>query len=173
VPYHQRLFKYIPPPKPLSPSSSYTDEEEEQVPRAIRLRRTRGGRWFIDKRLPPSRATSTTKDTPHIFTFCRRLHGGSDDDGLSDEERAWRLAERWKFDEDDCLAVGPDGPDEQDRLLLDDYEPRFLRHSMTLLHEQDQQSLTTDNSLTVTGPDGRMQPHAVHHPIPTWLTNSP
>jgi enhancer of polycomb-like protein len=32
-----------------------------------------------------------------------------------------------------------------------------LQHSITLLHDQDQRSLVTDNSLTVTGPDGRMQ----------------
>jgi enhancer of polycomb-like protein len=157
VPYHQRLFKYISPSKAISPSSSYTDEEEEQPPRAIRLRRARGGRWFIDRRLPASRETLGTIDTSHIFSFRRRPHERDSDDDMHDEESAWRLAERWKFDQDDTPAVGPQGPDEQDRVLVDDYEPRFLRHSITLLHDQDQQSLVTDNSLTVTGPDGRMQ----------------
>ena len=131
------------------------DEEEEQVPRAIRLRRARGGRWFVDRRL---RTTSTTMEAPHVFSSRRRLHeGDSDDDRQSDGEQSWRLSERRKFDEDDSPAVGPEGPDEQDRVLLDDFDPRFLRHAITLLHEQDQQSLSTDNSLTVTGPDGRLQ----------------
>jgi enhancer of polycomb-like protein len=158
VPYAQRLFKYIPPSKPISRSSSQTDEEEEQAPRAIRLRRARGGRWFVDRRLPTSQTTSMTRDASHVVSFRRRLHEGeSDDDNESDEERTWRLAERWKFDKDDPPAVGPEGLDEQDRVLVDDFDPKFLRHSITLLHDQDQHTLTTDNSLTVTAADGRMQ----------------
>jgi enhancer of polycomb-like protein len=99
-----------------------------------------------------------TRDASHVFSFRRRLHEGeSDDDNESDEERTWRLAERWKFDEDDPPAVGPEGLDEQDRVLVDDFDPKFLRHSITLLHDQDQHTLTTDNSLTVTAADGRLQ----------------
>jgi enhancer of polycomb-like protein len=128
------------------------------APRALRIRHARGGRWFVDRRLPTSLSSLLTTDISHIFSFRRRLHEEDSGDGAKhDEERAWRLAERWKFDQDDLPAVGPAGPDEQGRVLLDDYEPRFLRHTVTLLHDQDQQFLTTDNSLIVTGSDGRMQ----------------
>ena len=88
-----------------------------------------------------------------MSTFHRRLHKGDSDDerDVEDEECAWRLAERWKFDEDDDPVVGPEGSDEQDHVLRD-FEPRFL-----LLHEQDEHTLMTDNSLTITGQDGHLQ----------------
>jgi enhancer of polycomb-like protein len=41
-----------------------------------------------------------------------------------EEEYQWRLLQRWKHDVDDYPAVGPQGSDEQDRVLIDDYEPR-------------------------------------------------
>lgn len=61
-------------------------------------------------------------------------------------------------DEDDRPAVGPEGPDEQDRILLDDFEPRgSCDTSITLLQYQDQFSLVTDNSVIV--------PTAVYRPL--------
>ena len=68
----------------------------------------------------------------------RRAQPPSDDDGkliclprrpLNDvleelpemQELSWRIRDRWKFDDDDEPAIGPDGPDEQDRMLVDDY----------------------------------------------------
>ncbi|KIM85409.1 hypothetical protein PILCRDRAFT_5719 [Piloderma croceum F 1598] len=153
---------YISPSKAILPSSSYTDEEEEQPPRAIHLRHARGGRWFIDKRLPASRAILGMKDTSHIFFF-RRPH----------ERDSIPMAADGDMHNEECLEVaGQDDSanvNKQDRVLVDDYKPRSLRHSITLLHDQDQQSVVTDNSLTVTGPDGRMQSH---HTIPTWLTTA-
>jgi len=135
---------------------SHTDDDDDKsTPRAIRVRRACGG-WFIDKRTPSSRPSSTI-DVSTLFTFRRHLYDSNDEDHKEDEERAWRLVERWKFNENDSLSAGPDGLDEQDCVLLDDYEPRFLRHSITLLHEQDQHNFMTDNTLSVTGPDGRMQ----------------
>lgn len=159
VPYPQRLFKYIPAAKASLHWSSRTneDDEDERPPPAARVRRGRGGRFHVDRRLPPS-GLSLSKGPSYPFSFRRRFPGGdSNDDSKEDEERAWRLADRWKFDEDDCPAVGPGGPEEQDRVLVDDYDPKYLRHFVTLLQDQDHQSLVTDNSLTVIGPDGRMQ----------------
>ena len=66
--------------------------------------------------------------TLHTYLHFIVVYTGETDDG-NDEERAWRLAERWKFDEDDSPAVGPEGPDEQDRALLDDYEPAAWRRT--------------------------------------------
>lgn len=51
-----------------------------------------------------------------------------------DEKRAWRLADRWKLDEDNYLAVEPEGSDEQDPVLLDSYGTLFI----TSLPKQDQ-----------------------------------
>lgn len=45
-----------------------------------------------------------------------------DEDQGEDDEAIQRLAERWKFDSDDGPAFGPQGADEQDRILIDDYE---------------------------------------------------
>ena len=35
--------------------------------------------------------------------------------------RAACLCERWRFDQDDEPTIGPEGADEQDRILIDDY----------------------------------------------------
>jgi enhancer of polycomb-like protein len=51
----------------------------------------------------------------------------SSDDMEVDQEEAEttkRLIERWKFDTDDVPAVGPEGADEQDRVLVDDYDSK-------------------------------------------------
>jgi len=71
---------------------------------------------------------------------------------------ARRLQERWLFDQDDGPAVAPEGVEEQDHMLVDDYDPRYLRHMMTLLTEQDQQLINNDATIYVLQ-DGR--PHAV------------
>lgn len=48
------------------------------------------------------------------------VHG----EDLEEQERLQRLAERWKFDTDDMPDGGADGPEETDRILIDDYEPK-------------------------------------------------
>ena len=75
-----------------------------------------------------------------------------------DEEIARRLQERWRFDQDDGPAVAPEDAEEQDRMLVDDYGPRYLRHMMTLLTEQDQQLINNDATIYVLQDD---RPHAV------------
>ena len=35
-----------------------------------------------------------------------------------------KLEERFRFDDDDTPALGPGGPDEQDRKLIDECQPR-------------------------------------------------
>ena len=39
--------------------------------------------------------------------------------------RRKRLEERWKFDVDDMPPVGPDGAEERDRKLIDDYDTGY------------------------------------------------
>lgn len=43
-----------------------------------------------------------------------------------DEESLRRMKERWRFDSDDLPAAGPDGPDEEDRILVDDYDSKYV-----------------------------------------------
>jgi enhancer of polycomb-like protein len=40
-----------------------------------------------------------------------------------DENRS-RLEERWRFDMDDSPAIRPEGLEEQDRVLVNDYDER-------------------------------------------------
>lgn len=95
------------------------------VPRAVRVRVGRGGRIMLDRRRPPL--------APSISILKRSrsaLFGPpADDDDDMDVEDLDRLKERWRFDSDDCPAVGPDGADEQDRVLTDEYDPKYVLRS--------------------------------------------
>ena len=42
------------------------------------------------------------------------------------EEENRRLLERWRFDSDDGPAAGPEGAEEQDRELVDDYDAKHV-----------------------------------------------
>ncbi|KAJ7880322.1 enhancer of polycomb-like-domain-containing protein [Mycena olivaceomarginata] len=158
IPYTSRLFKYVPPAvTPLWPSStSSMSDDEPAVQRAVRVRVGRGGRIMLDRRRPPTASASIVKRSRSA------LFGPppSDDDEM-DVEDTNRLKERWRFDSDDTPAVGPDGPDEQDRVLTDEYDPKYLRHSMCLLSENDHQGLTTDTSLLFSSMDGTREPTKV------------
>lgn len=90
----------------------------------------------------------------HMFTRRRAFTRSMDTISDEDEETTARLRERWRFDQDDEPTVGPEGADEQDRVLIDDYDPKYLRHMMTLLSDQDHQALSIDNTLVVSV-DGR------------------
>ena len=37
----------------------------------------------------------------------------------------------------------------QDHVLMDDFDPKFLRHTMSLLHPQGRENFVTDPSLNV------------------------
>jgi enhancer of polycomb-like protein len=41
-------------------------------------------------------------------------------------EETANLLSRWRFDQDDTPAVGPLGPEEQDRILVDDYASKYV-----------------------------------------------
>ncbi|KAJ8592297.1 hypothetical protein M405DRAFT_60889 [Rhizopogon salebrosus TDB-379] len=43
---------------------------------------------------------------------------------LFDPQQGVRLRGRWRFDKDDEPTVGLEGADEQDRVLIDDYDPK-------------------------------------------------
>lgn len=107
-----------------------TDEDEEDGPparkqsRPVRMRIGRGGRYLVDRRL--SETSFPQRRGRALF------NSDSDDDRMNvdedsdDTERVRRLAERWRFDSDDAPPVGPSGPDEQDRILVDDYAAKYV-----------------------------------------------
>ena len=126
VSFPSRLFKYVPPPEtPTWPRSSSADTDEEQSsvqPRAIRLRFGRGGRLLVDRRHVTPRLPLMRKQKPQSPFAADNMVVDEEHD--EDKYRVLRLAERWKYDADDYPSVGPQGSDEQDRVLIDDYEPK-------------------------------------------------
>ena len=54
----------------------------------------------------------------------------SEDVSMDEEIRA--LEERWRYDEDDGPVVGPMGLAEQDRVLVDDYDPQYAFFSRVM-----------------------------------------
>jgi len=153
--FPQRHWKAIFPESSSSskPSPNVANKEPERI-RYVRHRLTRLGNAALDRRDALMRRLGIHGDG-HMFTQ-RRPFTRSINDIVSDEdeEMAARLRERWRFDQDDEPTVGPEGTDEQDRILIDDYDPKYLRHMMTLLSDQDHQALSTDNTLLVSV-DGR------------------
>ncbi|TFK21706.1 hypothetical protein FA15DRAFT_597418 [Coprinopsis marcescibilis] len=168
VPHACRLFQYVPPPDAPSwpaPASDKTSDSEDERPakvarytRAIRLRYGRGGRLVLDRRdhggLPPTISKAARSS----------LFGGGDDNtedmevdhpDPEEEDRLQRLQARWKFDSDDSPPCGPGGMEEQDRVLIDDYDPKYLRHAMTLFKEVDHTDLATDPTLHLPNANGQ------------------
>ncbi|KAI0072088.1 hypothetical protein K474DRAFT_1686787 [Panus rudis PR-1116 ss-1] len=136
--YQSRLWKAY-----ASSSSSRDGPSTPPSPprhRAVRLRYGRGGRMLVDRRsfAPP----------PVSLGF------DSEDDDEA-RERTRRLLERWRFDDDDVPAAGPGGPEEEDRILVDDHSVSYLPAVMSLLSEQDHMTVATDSTITVTLPDGK------------------
>ena len=87
--------------------------------RAVRMRYGRGGRIHLDRRnaIPPPLAV-TRLSRSSLFDIDEPM----DVDEAQESERRRQLEERWKFDSDDTLPIGPDGLEEQDRTLIDDYD---------------------------------------------------
>ncbi|PSR71467.1 hypothetical protein PHLCEN_2v12734 [Hermanssonia centrifuga] len=145
VPYSSRLFKVISSSPPSLPLESQ-DRERSREYRACRLRIGRGGRRLLDRRVlgtRPAPSQTMAKD--------------SDDERSSDYESSRKLAERWRFDDDDEPAVGVGGPEEHDRKLFDDYAVRYLPYHMALISELELTGFLTNQKILLPGPDGHME----------------
>lgn len=163
LPYSRRHWKAMSLSSRATPSLSRVDDvgddaKPEHV-RYLRYRLTRLGGVMLDRRDAFMQRMGISDDDGALL---RRRHafGQPLDDGFGDaedEEMRRRLRERWRFDQDDDPAVAPEGPEEQDLVLIDDYEPKYLRHMMTLLTEQDHQLINNDATLYVLQ-DGRTRP---------------
>ncbi|KAI0065205.1 hypothetical protein BV25DRAFT_146653 [Artomyces pyxidatus] len=148
-----RHFQYIPwadnSPYASPPSSNDTIRDPSSPNwRAVRTRRGRGGVLRVDRR---SRTSQRSED----IVFTRRSSEG-DDDSSDLQEVSRRMRERWRFDEDDQPLTGPHGSDEQDRVLVDEFDVKYLRWSMSAFREGDLERLTTDATLYLPAtPDGQ------------------
>lgn len=164
VPYSSKLFKFVPPPDaPVWPSSNSDKTEDDspsprRQPRAVRMRYGRGGRVFLDRRNPAPQRFSKRLPRSSLFALDEK---DETEAALSDDaeeaERRKTLEERWKFDVDDTPPIGPEGVEEHDRQLVDDYDASFLRHAMTLHTESDHIHLVTDPTLVIFSSEGRPQ----------------
>lgn len=159
-PFPRRHWKAILSSQPVA--SSPDGEDEDMKPehvRYLRWRVTRLGGLMLDRR-DAFIHKNDVGDVDSTSLRRRRVFGRSLEeifDDPEDDERMRRLRERWRFDQDDDPLVGPQGAEAQDRVLIDDYSPRYLRHAMTLLTEQDQQYINNDATLLVLQ-DGRLHP---------------
>ncbi len=92
---------------------------------------------------------------PTVPNYRARQH--VPDEGDAEEvERQRRLAERWRYDTDDAPLVPPEGSEEQDRMLVDDYGSLHLSHSMHLVADVDP-ALITDPSIVRQTPEGKKE----------------
>jgi enhancer of polycomb-like protein len=71
-----------------------------------------------------------------------------------DEDADHRLAERWRFDGDDGPPHGPSGSDEQDRVLVDDYDSKYMNF---LFDANDYGFLATDHTILRIATDGKKE----------------
>ena len=87
------------------------------------MRYGRGGRVFLDCRDSAPQRLARQLSRSSLFDL-----GEEDKTVLNEDvetaESQKRLEERWKFDIDDMPPVGPDGAEEHDRQLIDDYDTR-------------------------------------------------
>lgn len=89
--------------------------------RAVRLRYGRGGRVHLDRRDAIPRPFS---NLPRSTLFGIDEPMDVDTENPEENDNIRRLEERWRFDMDDSPAVGPEGPEELDRVLVNDYDGR-------------------------------------------------
>jgi enhancer of polycomb-like protein len=91
------------------------------VARALRLRYGRGGRIYLDRRDAIPRPFS---NLPRSTLFDIDEPMDVDTENPEQDENRCRSVERWRFDMDDSPAIVPEGSEEQDRVLVNDYDER-------------------------------------------------
>lgn len=137
------------------------DEDRRVNPLAFRLRRGRGGRVLLDRRLPTRTArrgpmpTTPDKLAPWLFPdvvgnrFADRRPKSIDQDSDSDDEsprKRQRLNETMRYDASrgGAIGVGMGVSSEDDRIVVDDYDSKYIRHRISLLQEDDLAKLRPD-----------------------------
>ncbi|KAI0262080.1 enhancer of polycomb-like-domain-containing protein [Gloeopeniophorella convolvens] len=138
VSHSQRHFKWI---APHDASPKTTSDEDGPTPewRAVRVRRGRGG--FAPSSTLDLDLGLTEEQMDESARLRRKRRGGSVIAGGSMRTMSLPLGRR---------------PDEKDRVLVDEYHPKYLLKGMSLYQEDDHQRLTTDPTIYTPSPDGRL-----------------
>ncbi|KAF8329698.1 enhancer of polycomb-like-domain-containing protein [Cantharellus anzutake] len=146
----------------VSPSKSSV-EHTGRSPFSIRIRTGRGGRSFIDRRPFHGRRRGDPRNTPppvpQLFSSTLSSEGGlwshspkeltvhikSDegDEGSHDEpkdEYVRKINEQWRFD-DDAVVM-----EEEQRVLIDDFDARYIPSRLSLFGESELIGLSVDES---------------------------
>jgi enhancer of polycomb-like protein len=95
---------------------------------AMRRRAGRGGRMHYDRRILLPRSARPLSPKPTDDYLNRRLDFPNRSSTISPEDQdefARRISERWRYDQDDSPPVVPEGAEELDRALIDDYDPKY------------------------------------------------
>jgi enhancer of polycomb-like protein len=93
------------------------------------MRVGRGGRILLDRRDTVSRRITPKLPRSSLFSLPEDDEDKNMDvDDPEEAERLRRLEEQWRFDADDVPPVGPEGADEQNRIMVDDYDPKYVYH---------------------------------------------
>ncbi|KAL1747981.1 enhancer of polycomb-like-domain-containing protein [Schizophyllum fasciatum] len=156
-------------PMPTLPQSAWKyvtpvgQEQPSRSPRALRMRTSRGGRAMLDRRAE-ARMINLKASRSSLFASPTE----SDDSDKTDaedvemDEETRALEERWRYDEDDGPFVATLGLPEEDRVLVDDYDPKYLKTTMALTgSEGDVNSLAPDQCWRYVDANGREQSR--HH----------
>jgi enhancer of polycomb-like protein len=95
----------------------------------------RGGVLRVDRRTTTRHPALSDK----LLRYPRRLMSTTTVDWemsselKTDKEMLWRTRDRWLFDADNEPSVGPNGPDEKDRVLGDEFHPKYVLYKITLV----------------------------------------
>lgn len=133
LPYHHRLFKYLPAEDPPIWPAAVLDPPTEdsrlcRPSRALRLRFGRGGRLLVDRCDARLRLHASQKSFSRNWNIESGGGRGSPcvDSHVLDESI-------WKYDLDDVPAASPWAAEEQDRVLIDDFEAKYVHHDSSPL----------------------------------------
>ncbi|KAF9519381.1 hypothetical protein BS47DRAFT_29976 [Hydnum rufescens UP504] len=142
-------------PRTKDPPPRASDGYRVRSPFSIRIRTGRGGRQYVDRRVPVHRNplgpplpiptyhtdmpngfwTHQPKQWPFSHSVLDLDKDSIDDDGA---ESIHRLEERWRYDNESLDA------DEEQRVVIDDYEERYVRPRLETFQEDDFKVLSID-----------------------------
>lgn len=103
----------------------------------MRLRVGRGGRKMLDRRDIGLRTEFTKRQKLNPSpdnSKAMNMGEEEEDEGEEKLERQRQIEEQWKYDQDDMPAVGPQGQDEQDRILVDEYQTKLVGFFLVLVY---------------------------------------
>ncbi|KAK4683741.1 enhancer of polycomb-like protein, partial [Tremellales sp. Uapishka_1] len=136
-------------------------------PPAFRLRRGRGGVVRLDRRnavfahlrgaAPQSPSAfqawlfPDTFDSRPLDSRPKSIDVDEEEDETDSHSKRRRLNENWRYDLDKggALGIGMGISEDDDRMVVDDFEPKYIRHRITLLQDEDIAKLQPDGSALV------------------------